>query len=204
MHHRTSPDGYPALPAQGIWRLFWVGCLGMLVLASGVDAKTKKLDKESLKIAVTLAKDREAAFSREEAMSTEAFQAQWSELAARLDELYGGHKVRLGKFGVDVGYRKGFTHLLYNGLKVQNRVGSLSPSPQKLIAKHPFLQMLVLEGSCYTGGDPFPKKMRDLLKASPEMQFLVRDHLADWESKHRKEFNKRFPPPSSAKASGGR
>ncbi len=204
MHRRTSPDGYPAFLAQGIWRLFWVGCLGMLVLASGVDAKTKKLDKESLKMAVALAKDREAAFAREEAMSTEAFQAKWSELAAQLERLYGGHQVRLGKFGVDVGFRKGFTHLLYIGLKVQNRIGSLSPSPQELIAKHSFLQMLVLEGSCYTGGDPFPKKMRDLLKASPEMQFLVRDHLANWESKHRKNFEKTFPPPSSAKASGDR
>lgn len=167
--------------------------VGVLAFVSGVEAKTKRLDDKTLQMAVDLAKDREAAFAREEAMSTEAFEARWTAFAAHLNELYGEHEVRLRKFGTDVRFRKGFTHLLYMAFRVQTRGTLLSPSAQEVVAKHTFLQELVLEGSCYTGGDSFPKKMRDLLKAQPEMQYLIRENLTAWNGKYRKQFEKVFP-----------
>lgn len=176
-----------------VWRAIFVGVLGGLVLASGVEAKTKKLDKKIVDTAVSLGKDREAAFTREKAMSIEEFKENWQAFAQRLDETYAGHEIKLKTFGPDVRSRKGFTHLLYMVLKVQTAGTVLKPSVQELVAKHPFLQELILEGSCYTGGDPFPKKMRDLIKAQPGMQYLIREHLTAWNGEYRTLFEKEFP-----------
>jgi len=169
------------------------GVLVLVISARCSEAKTKRLDKRTLKAAVALGKDREAAFAGEEAMPAEEFKERWTAFASQLNEAYGGHEVRLKKFGVDVGYRKGFTHLLYMALKVQTRGTLLSPPVQELVSEHTFLQELSLQGSCYTGGDAFPKKMRDLLEAQEAMQYLLREHLDKWEGKHRKQFEKVFP-----------
>jgi len=167
--------------------------VGSLTLGYVAEARNVRIDSKTLKAADRLAKDREAHFAKEEAMATADFEKQWSEFAARLNDQYAGREVKLKRFGNDVGVRKGFTHLLYMAFKVGSHGTLLSPTPQELVAKHSFLQELVLEGSCYTGGDPFPKKLRDLLKADSAMQFQLREYLTDWTGEYRAVFEKEFP-----------
>ncbi len=161
--------------------------------APSVDAETKKLDDKSLSMAKRLAKDREAAFSGEKAMPINEFQQSWKLLAARLDELYAGHNVRVNKVGAHVRFRMGFSRLTYIGLKVHTRVTPLEPSPGELVAGYPFLQELVTDGSFYPDGSKFPVKMRDLLHVSPQMVSALRENLDGWDRKYRQEFEKEFP-----------
>jgi len=56
---------------------------------------------------------------------------------------------------------------MYISLRTQTLGVELNPSAQSVVGWHPFLQELILEGSCYTGGDPFPKQVPDLLQANP-------------------------------------
>ena len=121
----------------------------------------------ALKEAMDLGKDREKKFAGEQAMDNEGFQAAWSSFAEKLNKEFAGHEVRLKKFGTDVRYRKGFTHVMYMALRSQVRGVELKPSAQEVVAGHSFLQELILEGSCYTAGDPFPKKVSELLEANP-------------------------------------
>ncbi len=161
--------------------------------APSVDAETKKLDDKSLSMAKRLAKDREAAFSGEKAMPMNEFQQGWQLLAARLNELYAGHTVRMNKVGAHVRFRMGFSHLTYMGLKVHTRVTPLDPSPGELVAGYPFLQELVTDGSFYPGGRQFPTKMKDLLLVEPQMVSALRESLDGWDKKYRQRFEKEFP-----------
>jgi hypothetical protein len=49
------------------------------------------------------------------------------------------------------------------------------------------------EGSCYTRGDRYPKKMADFLVAYPQMALMLRQHMDAWEKDHRKAFDESFP-----------
>lgn len=163
----------------------------LAVCASTTDAKNKRLDKNLVEKATELAKDRENAFAGSEAMPMADFQKEWTALVKELDENYQGHTVKLKKFGTDVAIRKGFSHLIYMALRVQQNT-ELEPLVQDVIGRHPFMQELTVEGSCYTGGDPFPKKMKDLLKTFPSMQGVLRGKIADWDKKYREMFEKEF------------
>ena len=167
--------------------------------APSVDAKAKKLDDRSLSMAKQLAKDREAAFSGGKAMPLNEFHQGWKLLAARLDELYAGHKVRVNKVGAHVRFRMGFSHLTYMGLKVHTRVTPLSPSPGELVAGYPFLQELVLDGSFYPDGQRFPLKMKELLQIEPQMVAALRESIEGWEKKYRERFEKDYPVKSAKK-----
>ena len=157
-------------------------------------AKKKKLDNESLKMAKFLVKDRQKAFWNEEgAIPLDEFQAKWKELAVRLDTMYSGHQVRLRKFGSDHRFREWFAHLNYMGLRVHVKVTPLNPGPQNLIARHPFLQELLLKGSFYTRDSKYPKKISDLLAVNPQMLKVARETLDFWDSENRKAFEKQFP-----------
>ena len=155
------------------------------------DAKNKRLDKDIVETATMLAKDREAAFAGSEAMPLSDFKTQWAVFVTQLDKEYHTHTIKLKSFGTDVGIRKSFTHLLYMALRVQQQ-GELEPLVQDVISRHPFLQELTIEGACYTGGDAFPKKMKDLLKAYPDMQGAIRAKLDEWDKKYRQKFEKEF------------
>jgi hypothetical protein len=187
MHRLTFADWNPSC----VWRLMVVGFLVIVLGVGGSEAKTKRLDNKIVDTAEFLAKDRESAFSGDKALPLSEFQYKWEAFVKQLDETYLGHKIKLTKFGTDVRLRKVFSHLLYLALRVQQK-SALTPTPQELVGRHPFLQELMLDGACYTGGDAFPKKMKDLLKANPEMQFSIRDHLDKWDSKYRKQFEKAF------------
>jgi hypothetical protein len=164
----------------------------LAVAAGNVDAKAKRLDDKTLATAVNLAKDRELQFAGEAAMSAEEFQKAWAGFCEDMAQ-YQGSEIALKKFGNDVRFRKGFAHIIYVGLRAQTKDLELKPSVQELVANHPFLQELVIEGSCYTGGDPFPKKLVELLQASPGMQFLLGETLKGWDPKYSEEFRKLFP-----------
>lgn len=167
-------------------------CILLLSLtAVSADAKNKRIDKDIVNTATMLAKDRENAYAGSEAMPLAEFKAQWKTLVAQLDEEYEGHTIKLKSFGTDVAVRKGFTHLLYMALRVQ-QTGELDPLVQDVISRHPFLQELTIEGACYTGGDAFPKKMKDLLKAHPDMQTAIRAKLDAWDKNFKKKFEKEF------------
>lgn len=161
--------------------------------APSADAKSKKLDDKSLSMARRLAKDREAAFAGHGAMPLNEFKQGWKMLAARLNELYAGHKVRVNKVGAHVRFRMGFSHLTYMGLKVHTRVTPLHPSPGELVSAYPFLQELVVDGSFYPDGKRFPIKMKDLLQVEPQMVAALRESIDGWEQSHRKRFEKEFP-----------
>ncbi|MBS10312.1 MAG: hypothetical protein CME19_01750 [Gemmatimonadetes bacterium] len=168
-----------------------IACLSMLV--EQVEAKKKRLNDKILKEAVALAKDREKKFSGETAMDNEAFQASWATFTEKLNGEYAGHEVKLKKFGNDVRYRNGFTHVMYMALRSQTRGVELKPPAQEVIAAHPFLQELIIEGSCYTGGDPFPKKVAELIEANPGIPFLLSEKLDLWDRKLRSKFEKAHP-----------
>ena len=172
---------------------FALALVCLTFMAEPIEAKKKKLNDKILKEAVTLAKDREAKFAGGEAMDNDTFQAAWSEFAQRLEEDYVGHEVKLKKFGTDVRYRKGFAHIFYLGLRSQTRGLELNPTAQSVVAAHPFLQELILEGSCYTGGDPFPKKVSELIDANPGIPFLLAENLENWDDKYKKKFLKAYP-----------
>jgi len=172
-------------------RTLLVGVLGLVLVGSVADAKTKRIDNKIVRIAETLSKDREASFAREEAMPVADFQEQWTALAKLIDESYKDHTVVLKTFGNDIKTRKVFTHLMYMALRV-NQKAPLSPSPEEFISRHGFLQELTVDGACYTGGDTFPKKMKDLLKPRLAIQVALRNHLDAWDSKYRKKFEKEF------------
>ncbi|MDA0711359.1 MAG: hypothetical protein O3B73_14255 [bacterium] len=155
------------------------------------EARDKMIDGKTADTAAKLANDREAAFSGDEAMPLEAFKSQWTAFANELNETFGGQTVKLKSFGNDVGIRKGFSHLIYMALRVQSGT-ELTPSAQDLIRQHPFLQELTVSGSCYTGGDPYPKKMKDLLIAFPEMIGALRAGLDGWDASYRKKFEQTF------------
>jgi hypothetical protein len=159
--------------------------------AYSAEAKNKRLDKKIVEAATELAKDREAHFAGSKAMSLEEFGVQWTALVAELDKNYEGHTIKLKTFGNDVRTRKGFTHLLYMALRVQEK-STVEPLVQDVIGRHPFLQELTVEGACYTGGDAFPKKMKDLLKAFPGIQGAIRAKLDSWDKQYRKKFEKEF------------
>ncbi|MGA1197273.1 MAG: hypothetical protein ACO36I_12340 [Candidatus Latescibacterota bacterium] len=167
-------------------------CLLMIsVTALVAEAKNKRLNNDLVETVTALAKDREDAFSGREAMTLEEFKTKWTAVIAALNEEYEGHTVKLKTFGTDVAARKGFSHLIYMALRVQQGT-QLEPQIQDVISKHPFMQELTIEGACYTGGDAFPKKMKDLLKAYPEMQGAIRAKLDAWDNQYRKKFEKEF------------
>ncbi|MDA0745244.1 MAG: hypothetical protein O2954_01920 [bacterium] len=172
---------------------FGISLLALVLLAQVADAEKKKIDNDTLDIVNLLNKDRESAFVSGEGMPISAYQDRWTGLVARLDSLYVGHEVRLNKFGSHVRFRQAFTELIYLNLRVHTKVGPLSPAPQEVVARHPFLQELVMEGSCYTDGGRYEKKMSDLLAAYPEFRFVLREHLEKWDSESRKEFEKAYP-----------
>lgn|GEM_PF-1374832 len=177
-----------------ILRIFVLPAIAIACLGSSDSwAKTKKLDNDSLKMAKVLNKDREKAFSGKEGMPLNKFQEQWAALAERLNNLYGGHKVRMNKFGSHVRFRQGFAQLTYLGLRTHSRVTPLKPSPQELVSRHPFLQELVLEGSCYTGGGRYQKQVADLIAVDPDLQHLLRERIEKWDTKHRGKFEILFP-----------
>ena len=171
-------------------RLF-VCALVLLITTYSAEAKNKRLDKKIVATATELAKDREAHFAGSKAMSIEDFSSKWSELVAELDKNYEGHTIKLKTFGTDVASRKGFTHLIYMALRVQQKNAS-EHLVQDVISRHPFLQELTVDGACYTGGDAFPKKMKDLLKAYPSIHGAIRAKLDTWDNKYRKKFEKEF------------
>lgn len=165
----------------------------VVMFSQSVEAKQKRLNDKILKAATKLSKDREAKFSGESAMDDEAFQAGWKTFAEKLDAEFAGHPVKLKKFGTDVRYRKGFAHVMYLALRSQTRGLELKPSAQELVSHHPFLQELVLEGSCYTGGDPFPKKVSDLIQANPGIPHLLAENLDSWDEKYQTKFRRTYP-----------
>jgi hypothetical protein len=146
-----------------------------------------------LKEAVKLGKDREKKLAGEKAMENRAFQASWTTFVDHLDAEYYGHEVALKKFGSDVRFRKSFAHLMYVSLCSQTRGVELNPSAQSVVSRYPFLQELMLQGSCYTGGDPFPKKVSDLLAANPGIPFLLAEYLETWDEKYQKKFKETYP-----------
>ena len=165
----------------------------LLFVGQPVEAKKKRLNDKILKEAMDLGKDREKKFAGEQAMDNEGFQAAWSSFAEKLNKEFVGHEVRLKKFGTDVRYRKGFAHVIYMALRSQIRGVELKPSAQDVVASHSFLQELILEGSCYTGGDPFPKKVSELLEANPGIPYLLAEKLDTWDQKYQKKFLKVYP-----------
>ncbi len=165
----------------------------LLFVGQPVEAKKKRLNDKILKEAMDLGKDREKKFAGEQAMDNEGFQAAWSSFAEKLNKEFAGHEVRLKKFGTDVRYRKGFTHVMYMALRSQVRGVELKPSAQEVVAGHSFLQELILEGSCYTAGDPFPKKVSELLEANPGIPYLLAEKLDTWDKKYQKKFLKVYP-----------
>lgn len=168
-----------------------IGCLGLLLFAGSVDAKSKKLDNRITKIAEDLAKDRELAFSGGKSMPLADFQQRWTAFAKQLDDEYAGYEIALKTFGTDVKQRNVFTHVMYMAFRVQQK-SPLSPMPQEVVARHPFLQELMVEGSCYTGGDPYPKKIKDLLRANPDVLLVLRDHIEKWDGDFRKKFEREY------------
>ena len=167
------------------------GVLGLVIVGSAAGASITRIDKKIVKTADILAKDREASFGGADAMPVTDFQTQWTEFANSLDREYQEHKINLKTFGEDVQVRKVFTHLMYMALRV-NQNANLSPAPEELISRHGFLQELTVDGACYTGGDTFPKKMKDLIKPRFAIQVALRSHLDAWDSKYRKKFEKEF------------
>ena len=165
----------------------------LLFIVKPVEAKKKRLKDNILKEAVVLGKDREKKFAGEKAMANAEFQASWTSFIKHLDAEYLGHEVALKKFGSDVRFRKSFTHLMYISLQSQTRGIELEPTAQLVVSKYPFLQELMLRGSCYTGGDPYPKKVSDLLAASPGITFLLAEHLDIWDKKYQKKFREMYP-----------
>ena len=125
-------------------RFLVAGFLGITLGVGASEAKSKRLDNETVDTAEFLAKDREAMFSGEQALPLSEFQYKWEAFAKQLDEKYSGFDVKLKTFGTDVRARKAFTHLLYMALRVQQK-SALLPTPQELIGHHPFLQELMLE-----------------------------------------------------------
>ena len=170
---------------------YFLYLLMLTMITSVADAKNKRLENKVVETATLLAKDREAFFSHSEAMPVVDFMVQWVALVADLDKNYQGHTFELKRFGKDVAIRKGFSHLIYMALRIQQKF-DLEPLVQDVISRHPFLQELTVEGTCYTGGDAFPKKMKDLLKAYPEMQGVIRAKLDDWDKGNRENFEKEF------------
>jgi hypothetical protein len=157
---------------------FIVAFACLLFVGQDVEAKKKRMKDDILKVAVRLGKDREAKFSGEK---------------AKLDADYAGNEIKLKKFGSDVRFRKGFAHLMYIALRSQTRGMELKPAAQVVVSRHAFLQGLMLEGSCYTSGDLFPKKVSELMEASPGIPFLLSENLKDWDEKYRKDFKKAYP-----------
>ena len=172
---------------------FFVAFVCLLLVGQDVDAKKKRIKDDILKVAVRLVKDRESKFSGEKAMDEETFLAGWKGFVEKLDADYAGHEVKLKKFGSDVRFRKSFTHLMYIALRSQTRGMELKPAAQVVVSRYAFLQELMLEGSCYTSGDPFPKKVSDLMEAIPGMPILLSENLKDWEEKYQKNFKKAYP-----------
>jgi hypothetical protein len=156
-------------------------------------AKRAKLDKESVAMAEALASDREAAWVDEAAMSTEEFQKTWSAFASGLDRKYAGKEVKLGKFGSHIRIRQQFTLFLYAGLRSQVKGVVLEPSTEELVARHSFLQMLMLEGSCYIRNNRYPNKMVDFIDLYPKMATMIHEYIDDWEPGYRKAFKEVFP-----------
>ena len=175
-------------------RILLVFAIGVAFMGPSASiAKKKKLDNQSLKMAKVLNKDRENVFTGIEGMPLNEFIDHWAALAGRLDELYGGHQIKMKKFGAHVRFRQGFAQLAYLGLRMHSRVSPLTPSPQVLVSRHPFLQELVLDGSCYTGGGRYPKKVADLIAADPDMQHLLREEIEKWDTGNREKFEILFP-----------
>jgi hypothetical protein len=172
---------------------FIVAFACLLFVGQDVEAKKKRMKDDILKVAVRLGKDREAKFSGEKAMDDETFQAGWKSFVDKLDADYAGNEIKLKKFGSDVRFRKGFAHLMYIALRSQTRGMELKPAAQVVVSRHAFLQGLMLEGSCYTSGDLFPKKVSELMEASPGIPFLLSENLKDWDEKYRKDFKKAYP-----------
>ena len=168
-----------------------MGCLGLSLCVGMADARSKRLDNKITKLAEDLAKDRELAFSGGKAMPLEDFQEQWTAFAKQLNDNYEGYTIALRTFGTDVKQRNVFTHVMYMAFRVQQR-SPLTPAPQEVVARHSFLQELMVDGSCYTGGDPFPKRMRDLLRANPDVLLILRDHLEKWNDDSREKFQKEY------------
>jgi hypothetical protein len=165
----------------------------LVFVAQPADAKKKRLKDGILKEAVKLGKDRENKFTGEKAMENEAFQAAWEDFVTHLDADYAGHEIALKKFGTDVRFRKGFAHLMYVALRSETRGVELKPTAQSVVSRYLFLQELMLHGSCYTGGDPFPKKVSDLFLAIPGIPFLLAEHLETWDEKYQKKFKEVYP-----------
>lgn len=185
-------------PGRTIGRGWMAAAILVGVVVSGLApaqswAKSAKLDRETVEAAEALCKDREAAFAEDPSMSTEDFQKAWGAFASELDSKYAGKDVLIGKFGSHIRVRQQFTLLIYVALRSQTKGVVLEPPVQDLIARHPFLQMLVTEGSCYIRNDRYPKKMSDFFGAYPQMALMVREQIETWASDHRKAFEEAFP-----------
>jgi hypothetical protein len=168
---------------------FFVAFVCLLILGQDVEAKKKRMKDDLLKVAIRLGKDREGKFSGEKAMDDET---DWKSFVDKLDRDYAEHEVKLKKFGTDVRFRNGFAHLMYIALRSQTHGMELKPAAQVVVSHHAFLQELMVEGSCYTSGDPFPKKVSELLEASPGIPILLSENLKDWEEKYQKDFKKAY------------
>ena len=181
---------------KGIYRRWGAIALAIAVfqlICGPALAKSTKLDKQTVGLAADICKDREAAFAEDSAMSSEDFQKAWSVFSQRLDDKYAGKQVRLGKYGSHIRIRQKFTLLAYVALLSQSKGVSLEPSIQELVSRHPFMQMLMSEGSCYIRNDRYPKKVADLLAARPQLALMIRQNIDSWEPGYRKAFDETFP-----------
>lgn len=176
-----------------IFTIVLMGLVSSAVLVTPAEAVKKRIDKELMKKVSRFVKDREAAFSGGDSKPRDEAEADWTVITERIDELYLGETVKLATFGTSATVRQGLTHFLYIGFEAQRKKHELTPPPEKLVAGHKFLQELVVKGTCYTRGETYPKKMRDLLAVNSGALALMRLHLDAWDEKMRKEFEKTYP-----------
>jgi hypothetical protein len=164
-----------------------------LLLPQVAEAARKRIDKDTMKLVREFVNDRESRFSGGDARTTEEAEALWRRIASRVDSLYLDEEVKISTFGTGATTRQGLTHLIYLAFECQRKKHTLDPPPEKLVAGHPFLQELVIKGTCYTKGETFPKKIKDLLATSTGSLALLRLHLDSWDKKHRQKFEKTYP-----------
>lgn len=163
------------------------------VATGNVWARPTRIDKDLNRMAQTIAKDRQNAMHDEKHMSVADFKNAWHGFGARVDSLYAGRKVQFRSNGQTVAYRQHLGLALFYGLRFQTEVDSLAPSPQTMVAQTPFLQDILLNERCYYNDQPYPVRLRDLLKAQPMILAALREDLSKWAKGYRKNFEHTFP-----------
>jgi len=187
------PAGFRLYGKSFILYGFLIVFIGILYAGAPAEAAVKRFDKDLLKLISEFIKDREAAFRGAEAKPRAEAEKDYTAIASEIDTLYLGEVVKISTFGTGAKARNVLTHFLYLAFEAQRRKHELIPVPEKLVAGQPFLQELIVKGICYTRGETYPKKMKDLLAVNLGGLALMRLHLDSWDEKHRKSFDSTYP-----------